>query len=44
MFRDILRNEGFQGLYRGILPELLKVIPMVSVTFCVYEFALQALS
>jgi len=44
MFQGILRNEGVSGLYRGILPELLKVIPMVSVTFCVYEFALKALS
>jgi solute carrier family 25 phosphate transporter 23/24/25/41 len=43
MFKDILRNEGVRGLYRGILPELLKVIPMVSVTFSTYEFAMNAL-
>ena len=33
-----LKGDGFRGLYRGIVPELLKVTPMVSITFCVYEF------
>jgi hypothetical protein len=43
MFQEILRIEGVRGLYRGILPELLKVIPMVSVTFSVYELAMDRL-
>lgn len=43
MFQQILQKDGIKGLYRGILPELLKVIPMVSVTFGVYEFVLKAL-
>jgi solute carrier family 25 phosphate transporter 23/24/25/41 len=30
---SILRKEGVKGLYRGILPELLKVAPMVSPFF-----------
>jgi len=34
----IVRAEGLLGLYRGIVPELLKVVPMVSVTFATYEF------
>jgi Mitochondrial carrier protein len=34
----VLKGDGFRGLYRGIVPELLKVTPMVSITFCVYEF------
>ena len=34
----VVRGEGFRGLYREIVPELLKVTPMVSITFCVYEF------
>jgi solute carrier family 25 (mitochondrial phosphate transporter), member 23/24/25/41 len=38
MLKDIMKTEGIRGLYRGILPELLKVIPMVSVTFSMYEF------
>ena len=44
MFKKILRTEGARGFYRGILPELLKVIPMVSVTFSMYEFTLKLLS
>ena len=34
----VLKGDGYRGLYRGIVPELLKVTPMVSITFCVYEF------
>lgn len=40
----ILRAEGLRGLYRGILPELLKVVPMVSVTFMTYELVLRRLN
>lgn len=41
--RQILRQEGLGGFYRGILPEMLKVAPMVGVTFCCYEFIAAAL-
>jgi solute carrier family 25 phosphate transporter 23/24/25/41 len=34
----VLKGDGIRGLYRGIVPELLKVTPMVSITFCIYEF------
>ena len=34
----IWRNEGVQGLYKGILPNLLKVAPSVAVAFVTYEF------
>jgi len=34
----VLRKEGPRGLYRGLVPELLKVTPMVGFTFCTYEF------
>ena len=37
MLRDIVTNEGVKGLYRGITPELLKVVPMVGTMFGVYE-------
>lgn len=37
-FVSVVRNEGFQGIYRGITPELLKVVPMVGTMFLVYEF------
>ncbi len=33
----MLKTEGVRGMYRGIVPELLKVCPMVGITFCTYE-------
>ncbi|XP_028305863.1 calcium-binding mitochondrial carrier protein SCaMC-3-like isoform X2 [Gouania willdenowi] len=38
LFRNILIQEGVSGLYRGISPNLLKVIPAVSVSYVVYEY------
>ncbi len=35
--KSILRAEGPRGLYRGLVPEILKVVPMVATTFTVYE-------
>lgn len=40
----VLKGDGYRGLYRGIVPELLKVTPMVSITFCVYEFTYDLLN
>jgi len=37
-FQAIIQREGYRGLYRGLTPELLKVIPMVGVMFTCYEF------
>lgn len=37
IFRHIVRNEGFRGLYRGILPEYYKVVPGVGICFMTYE-------
>lgn len=34
----LMQNEGLRGIYRGLAPELLKVIPMVGTMFTVYEF------
>uniref|UniRef100_A0A1I7T5E7 Calcium-binding mitochondrial carrier protein SCaMC-2 n=1 Tax=Caenorhabditis tropicalis TaxID=1561998 RepID=A0A1I7T5E7_9PELO len=36
-FKYILQNEGVTGLYRGITPNFLKVIPAVSISYVVYE-------
>lgn len=36
-FRYILKNEGMAGLYRGITPNFMKVIPAVSISYVVYE-------
>lgn len=37
LFRDILRTEGLPGLYRGLTPNFMKVIPSVSISYVVYE-------
>ena len=33
----IWRNEGVRGFYRGLLPNILKVVPAVSISYAVYE-------
>jgi len=33
----IMKNEGVQGLYRGLWPNLLKVAPSIATSFFVYE-------
>ncbi|CAL1616767.1 unnamed protein product [Knipowitschia caucasica] len=37
LFRQILQTEGPSGLYRGLAPNFLKVIPAVSISYVVYE-------
>lgn len=37
LFKNILEREGPFGLYRGILPNFLKVAPAVSISYVVYE-------
>ena len=39
----LIQREGPLAFYRGITPELLKVIPMVGTMFLVYEFTKDAL-
>ena len=34
----IYRTEGLGGFYKGIIPNLLKVAPLVAITFITYEF------
>ncbi|XP_062244532.1 mitochondrial adenyl nucleotide antiporter SLC25A23-like isoform X4 [Platichthys flesus] len=38
LLHNIVTQEGFAGLYRGISPNLLKVVPAVSVSYVVYEY------
>lgn len=33
----IWQNEGVRGLYRGLLPNIIKVVPAVSISYAVYE-------
>ncbi|KAG8436587.1 hypothetical protein GDO86_007626 [Hymenochirus boettgeri] len=37
LIRKIVEKEGFFGLYRGIAPNFLKVLPAVSISYVVYE-------
>lgn len=38
LLQNIVSQEGVTGLYRGISPNLLKVIPAVTVSYVVYEY------
>ncbi|XP_067001152.1 mitochondrial adenyl nucleotide antiporter SLC25A23 isoform X2 [Anabrus simplex] len=43
LIKNIIQQEGFSGLYRGITPNFMKVAPAVSISYVVYERARQAL-
>ncbi|KAF2267081.1 calcium dependent mitochondrial carrier protein-like protein [Lojkania enalia] len=35
--RQTIQGEGFRGLFKGLTPNLLKVVPAVSITYVVYD-------
>ena len=37
LFFSILREDGFTGLYRGLVPSMMKTAPAISITYVVYE-------
>ncbi|EXB41417.1 Calcium-binding mitochondrial carrier protein SCaMC-1 [Morus notabilis] len=37
VFRRTFQREGFRGFYKGIFPNMLKVVPSASITYLVYE-------
>lgn len=37
VFRRTLQHEGLRGFYKGLFPNLLKVVPAASITYLVYE-------
>ncbi|KAG4401810.1 hypothetical protein GLYMA_02G067100v4 [Glycine max] len=37
VFRITFKHEGFRGFYKGLFPNLLKVVPSASITYLVYE-------
>ncbi|CAM6089737.1 unnamed protein product [Calypogeia fissa] len=37
-FRQTVRNEGFLALYKGLLPNSVKVVPSIALAFVTYEF------
>lgn len=43
IFRRILETEGVPGLYRGLIPNFIKVLPAVSISYAVYEYSSEAL-
>lgn len=43
VFKRIIRTEGVAGLYRGITPNFIKVLPAVSISYVVYEYTSQKL-
>ncbi|XP_060074941.1 calcium-binding mitochondrial carrier protein SCaMC-2-like [Ylistrum balloti] len=43
MFKKIVKQDGFFGLYRGLAPNFMKVIPAVSISYVVYEHSRDAL-
>lgn len=43
VFQNIIRTEGVAGLYRGITPNFIKVLPAVSISYVVYEYSSRAL-
>jgi solute carrier family 25 phosphate transporter 23/24/25/41 len=43
VFKAVVKSEGVRGLYRGIVPNFMKVAPAVSISYVVYEKMSQAL-
>lgn len=39
VFQTIIQREGVLGLYRGITPNFIKVMPAVSISYVVYEYS-----
>ncbi|XP_057983140.1 calcium-dependent mitochondrial ATP-magnesium/phosphate carrier protein 2-like isoform X2 [Malania oleifera] len=37
VFQRTFQREGFRGFYKGLFPNLLKVVPSASITYMVYE-------
>jgi len=37
VFKKIFREDGPRGLYRGLAPNFMKVVPAVSISYVVYE-------
>lgn len=44
VFWKTLQHEGVRGFYKGMFPNLLKVIPSASITYLVYESMKKTLS
>jgi hypothetical protein len=38
IFRDVKDNLGLRGLYSGLKPDLMRILPSNTIVFLVYEF------
>jgi len=38
VFTHMIRNEGFLAFYKGIIPNIIKIVPNNAIRFTVYEF------
>jgi solute carrier family 25 thiamine pyrophosphate transporter 19 len=41
---EIRRDEGTKGFFRGLIPGLAQIVPLMGIFFCIYETARQPLS
>lgn len=39
-----IQKEGYRGLFKGLTPNLIKVVPSVSITYVVYEYTKKVLA
>jgi solute carrier family 25 (mitochondrial phosphate transporter), member 23/24/25/41 len=37
VFGKTIKNEGIKGLYRGILPNFMKSVPAIAISYAVFE-------
>jgi hypothetical protein len=42
-FTQLVRHEGLGSVYRGLTPEMMKVMPMVGTMFLIYEWSKEIL-
>ena len=43
VMKNIMKNEGLKGFYRGMGPNMFKVIPAVSISYAIFEQSKQLL-
>ena len=41
LLKEVFAKQGVGGLYKGIMPELIKVVPAVGLNFWIYEYLRQ---
>lgn len=42
--RQIVRKDGFRALFKGMIPNYLKVVPAISISFVTFEYARKTLT